>query len=144
MNVIFEKDGEVLQYGVGSALYLLLGFIPMVGALIVLIMTIMKRQFRGVWLNQLIVGLILGILFIIGIVISAVLSSAGLVYILYIAILACSLAMTITYTINANLYSVKQRLEEGYTVKNLNDPQVAEFVEKARNTKLPFFQITRF
>ncbi len=143
MNVILEKDGQQFEYKVGPALYLLLGFIPF-GQIIVLIMEIMRKQFRGIVLNELIVGLIITVITIIGALISVALDSAVLITLIYFAIVAFSIYMFVIYVMNANALSVKQRLEEGFVVVNMDNPEVAAFVQKAEATKVPFFQITKF
>lgn len=146
MNVILEKDGEQLEYGNGAALYLLLQFIPMVGGIISLIFMIMKRQFRGIWLNQFIWGLIMCGVYIM-LIIGATMQSDILVIFALIAILALLIlfiVMYIMYVLNANYYSIKQRLAEGYVVLNSDDPMVALAISKAEAANKPFWQFTRF
>lgn len=146
MNVILEKNGEQIDYGNGAAIYLLLQFIPIVGGIISLIFMIMKKQFRGIWLNQFIWGLIATVLYIIMFT-GAVMESNAIIIISFIAILALLIlfvVMYVMYVLNANYYSIKQRLAEGYVVLNGDDPMVALAVSKAEAIKKPFWQFTRF
>lgn len=138
MNVILEKDGVQRSYKAGNAMYLLFNLIPIIGNLTVFILMIVKKQFRGIFLNQLIIGLFISIVSTILILLNVnnkilmVISSLIGLYILY------------TYIMNANYYSIKQRLAEGFVVVNDNDPEVKLAVEKANEVKTPFWQLTRF
>lgn len=140
MDIILEKDGKQFTYKTGSALYLLLAFIPIVGALIALILIIMRKQFRGITLNQLVIGLIFGAISF-GISLTG---STFLVEVCYTLTLAFSIYMTVMYVLNANYYSIKQRLDEGYHVVNNGEFEVQAAVERAKTIKKPFWQITRF
>lgn len=140
MNVILEKDGQTLEYKAGAALYLLLNFVPLVGFIITLVMMIMKKQFKGIFLNQLVVGLILTLLLFV----SFFTGSDLLISIVYFIVLGFSAFMTVMYIINANYYSIKQRLEDGYTVTNENELEVQEAVTRAQSIKKPFWQLIKF
>lgn len=145
MNIILEKDGERIEYGTDKALYLLLSFIPYAGSLVVLVMSIMRKQFRGYWLNSFIIGLI----FMTSIIILLLL---GLVADLFIALaiidvigfLIFAIYMYVMYLLNANYYSIKQRLDEGYHVVNDGEAGVQAAIGKAQAIKKPFWQITKF
>lgn len=146
MNVILEKNGQQIDYGNAAALYLLLQFIPFVGGIISLIFMIMKKQFRGIWLNQFIWGLIATGLYIF-MIIGAAMESSFIIAIAFIAILALLIlfiVMYVMYILNANYYSIKQRLAEGYVVLNGDDPMVALAVSKAEAINKPFWQFTKF
>lgn len=144
MNVILEKDGQQFEYKVGPALYLLFGFVPFIGQILVLVMEIMRKQFRGIFLNEFVVAVIITVLTIVTMLISVALGSNLLISLLYFVLVAFSIYMYVIYVINANALSVRQRLEEGYKVVNMDNPDVAAFVQKAEATKVPFFQITKF
>lgn len=139
MKVILEKDGQQVSYKAGSALYMLLSFIPF-GGIITLVLNIVYKQFRGIWLNQLIVTLITLVL----VIVAAVIGSDALIVIAYILMLVSLIYLYVMYVFNANHYSVKQRLEEGYTVVNLDEAGISEFVEVAKAKKTPICQITKF
>lgn len=140
MNINLEKDGQTLSYKTGNAFYLLLSFIPVVGSIVVLVLTIMRKQFRGILLNQFIIGLIsILVLFL-----SIFTGSEGIISFVYILLLVFMLVVYVNYVVNANYYSIKQRLEEGYTVVNADDAEVQAAIAKANNVKFPFWQITKF
>ncbi len=62
-----------------------------------------------------------------------------------ILIIASIMAILILiYVKNANYYSVKARLDEGYMVVNLRDPYVNNFVSLAKGKKTPLLQFTKF
>lgn len=138
MNVILEKDGVQRSYKAGNAMYLLFNLVPIIGNLTVFILMIVKKQFRGIFLNKLIIGICISIVATICVLLNVnntllmVISSLIGIYVLY------------TYVMNANYYSIKQRLAEGFVVVNDNDPEVKLAVEKANEVKTPFWQLTRF
>lgn len=148
MNVILEKDGQQIEYKSGAAIYLLLQYIPIVGNLIVLVMIILRKQFRGVWLNQLIFVLVSSAIYSIIAVGSSDGNGGILLSVMSIALMLLSfflIYMNIMYILNANYYSIRQRLEEGYTVQNMDDPQVALAVTRANSLKPKrIWQLTRF
>ncbi len=140
MNVILEKDGTQIEYKAGPAIYLCFSFLPAIGGLIALALMIIRKQFRGVFVNQFIVVVALSLLFRI-----VILTGSGLLVTLaYIFALVLSIYITVMYVLNANYYSIKQRLDEGYTVVNGDEPVVAEAVSRAQNIKKQFWQITKF
>lgn len=140
MNVVLEKDGQKFDYKAGSAIYLLFGIIPVIGGIVGLVLAIINKQFRGVYLNMFLVGLIM----MVGMILVVLTGSQTLVTIFYILYMAFSYYMIIMYVLHANEYSVKQRLAEGYVVTNINEAEVQAFVEKAQNTKSQFWQLTKF
>lgn len=147
MNVILEKDGQTIQYGTGSALYLLLNLIPFVGGIVTLVLIIIKKQFRGVSLNQIVLSLIFFVIYFVMAMIIAATESAFLAILLLLFALGfgiLGIVMYVYYILNANYYSIKQRLEEGYTVVNGDDEAVKLAVQRAVNIKLPFWQILSF
>ncbi len=147
MRVQLEKDGIEREYNIGSAYYLLLNFIPMIGWLITLTLMIIRKQFRGILLNEFVVAIVGSLIYSILLSMYAASGSTTLAFLsmlFAIALMIISLVMYVMYVFKANLYSVKQRLAEGYTVTNLDDMRVAEFVKQAEMTKKPFWQITKF
>lgn len=144
MFIKLEKEGKVVEYKIGPAKYIILELIPIVGYLIVLVISIQVKQFRGYYLNKMLLGLVIGPLFII-------LMSAGfdtgnkILYLIGMMVeVIFTIAIVWNYVHNANYYSIKQRLSEGYTVLNDDEEQVVKAVEKAKETKLHFWQITSF
>lgn len=147
MNVILDKDGDVLEYKAGGAYYLLLSFIPMIGGIITLIMIIFKKQFRGIILNELILSIIYTLIYFSLYGALNFTNSTTLLYITIVLLLIATVLMVtiyINYVLNANYYSIKQRLHEGYTVVNNEEPQVMAAVQKAELIKVPFWQVTKF
>lgn len=147
MRVQLEKDGIEREYNIGSAYYLLLNFIPAIGWLITITLMIIRKQFKGIFLNQFVFALIGSLIYSI---ILSMYSATGSTTIAAIsmlfgfALMIISLVMYVMYILKANLYSVKQLLEDGYTVTNGDDIRIAEFVEQAKATKKPFWQILKF
>ncbi len=147
MRVQLEKDGIEREYNIGSAYYLLLNFIPAIGWLITITLMIIRKQFKGIFLNQFVVALIGSLIYS---VILSMYSATGSTTIAAIsmlfgfALMIISLVMYVMYILKANLYSVKQLLEDGYTVTNGDDMRVADFVEQAKATKKPFWQLLKF
>lgn len=138
MNVVLEKDGVQRSYHAGNAMYLLFNFIPILGSLIAFILMISKKQFRGIFLNQFVLALIVS-------VVTSILTIVGVnskILMFISAILG--LYVLIMYVLNANYYSIKQRLDEGFVVINANDPEVQMAVQKAESIKKPFWQLTKF
>lgn len=138
MNVVLEKDGEQRSYHAGNAMYLLFNFIPILGSLIAFVLMISKKQFRGIFLNQFVLGLIIS-------VVTSIFTKVGVnskILMFISAILG--LYVLIMYVLNANYYSIKQRLDEGFVVINANVPEVQMAVQKAESIKKPFWQLTRF
>ncbi len=147
MRVQLEKDGIEREYNIGSAYYLLLSFIPVIGWFITITLMIIRKQFKGIFLNQFVVAFIVSLIYsIIFSMYTATGSTAiAAIYILFgFAAIVFSLVMYVMYVLKANLYSIKQLLEDGYTVTNGDDMNVAEFVEQAKATKKPFWQILKF
>lgn len=140
MNVILEKDGKTIEYKSGMAIYLCFNFLPIVGSFIALFLMIVRKQFKGVFLNQLIVAIILTSLF----ALSLLTGSSLIINVMYFITLGFSAFMTVMYILNANFYSIKQRLDDGYTVVNGNEITVQEAVTKAQAMKKPFWQLLKF
>lgn len=140
MNIILEKDGKTFEYKTGNALYLLFSFVPAIGNLIALCLMIIRKQFRGVYLNQL-------LLLVIYVVLARVTYALGITFLFQLInslFVILFIYMTVMYILNANYYSIRQRLDEGYTVVNGDNPDVEIAVNRARNIRKPFWQITKF
>ncbi len=136
MEIILEKDGDVVTLKDGNAYYCLwLTFLPFIAWAL----AIFKKQFKGVVVNIFAFSVILAIITMILGSISPILEAfvQGLGIIAYIY-------FTVMYTLNANKYSIAAKLESGYTVKNINEPGVREAVAVCRQTSYPIFQITNF
>ncbi len=147
MRVQLEKDGIEREYNIGSAYYLLLNFIPAIGWLITITLMIIRKQFKGIFLNQFVFALIGSLIYSIILSMYAATGSttiAAISMLFGFALMIISLVMYVMYILKANLYSVKQLLEDGYTVTNGDDMRVADFVEQAKATKKPFWQLLKF
>lgn len=136
MKVRLEKDGKVREYKAGVAMYQIWTIIfPPVS----LILSIVFKQFKGTYLNILIISFIVSMVAtVIGQANASLYALLGLVGYIAITYLA------IMYTLNANKYSVRARMEEGYRVTNMDDPQVAAFVQSVGTARKPFLQILGF
>lgn len=141
MNVILEKDGEQRSYYAGNAMYLLLSFVPLIGTLITLILAISKKQFRGIFLNMFIYSIAFSIIVFAFTAGGVIEQATPFIILLYLVIYYYFFIM---YVLNANYYSIRQRIIEGYVVVNGDDPQVKFAVEKAESTRKPFWQLTKF
>lgn len=139
MKITLEKNGEQITYNTGLALYLLLSFIPIVGSITFLVLSIIRKQFRGIVLNQLLITIIAN-------VILSIVYISKIEFLLHIVAFGVSILFMVIlafYVLNANTYSVKARLAEGYTVVG-DSQQHTEILTKAANIKMPFWQILRF
>lgn len=121
-----------------------MGLIPFVGGLIILILSIQTKQFRGFWLNKFIIDIIITIFLLILGSISIDTGNGTLYYVGVMIDVIISIGITWNYANNANYYSIKQRLSEGYIVMNSEESEVAQAVEKAEGIELPFWQMTKF
>ncbi len=138
---------KVYEYNSSTAYYLLLQFVPMFGEVLSLVFIILRKQFRGISLNKLIYIFGFILLNMILIAMFGATSSSLLITVigvLYFAFLILRIVMYISYVLNANYYSIKQRLEEGCIVLNEEEPEVKAAVIKAQSIKKPFWQITKF
>lgn len=144
MFLRLEKEQERVGYKIGAANYIWLGLIPFVGSLITLILSIQRKQFRGFWLNKFIVDIIIAILLSILAAISIDTENETLYFIGVMIDVIISIGILWNYASNANYYSIKQRLSEGYIVMNDDEPEIAQAVEKAERVELPFWQMTKF
>lgn len=146
MNIILDKDGQTIEYKTGSALYLLWNFIPL-GGIITLVLMITRKQFRGILLNEIVYS-ILFILVYMAMMLLTLTTNSSLIGLLMLVVMLgfaiIGIFMYVFYVLNANYYSIKQRLVEGYTVQNMDIIEVQMAVQKAESLKKPFWQITKF
>lgn len=139
MKINLKRNNEEITYNNSNALYILLGLIPFVGMFIVLVLAITRKQFRGFFLNWIILKIISG--FTLGFIFTFTPTTyvfniaAILVYLFLLYVL-------IDYVIYANLYSVKQRLAEGFYITN--EEENLAFIEEVNKKKVPVWQITKF
>lgn len=141
MDIQLEKDGKQVSYKTGTALYILLTYIPLIGWFIMLFLTIVRKQFKGIILNQLLLSVIFS--FVLSLV--RLVFGAGAIFGIASSVLSIFvLIVFVIYVLNANYYSIKARLDEGYTVVNGDDEAVKLAVQRAVNIKLPFWQILSF
>lgn len=141
MDIQLEKDGKQVSYKTGTALYILLTYIPLIGWFIMLFLTIVRKQFKGIILNQLLLSVIFS--FVLSLV--RLVFGAGTIFGIASSVLSIFvLIVFVIYVLNANYYSIKARLDEGYTVVNGDDEAVKLAVQRAVNIKLPFWQILSF
>lgn len=138
------KGGKYIEYKIGPANYVILSLIPIVGTVAYFVVAIQVKQFRGVWINKIIIDF----MFIMFASISrAIMIDTGnrfqwTVYIM-ISIICYSLILY-DYVINANYYSIKQRLLEGYKVLNEDEVAINHVIDKASRIKEPFWQLTTY
>lgn len=139
MKINLKRNNEEITYNNSNALYILLGLIPFVGMFIVLVLAITRKQFRGFFLNWIILKIISG--FTLGFIFTFtpttyVFNIAAIIIYLFL------LYVLIDYVIYANLYSVKQRLAEGFYITN--EEENLAFIEEVNKKKVPVWQITKF
>lgn len=139
MNINLKKNNEEFTYKNSNALYILLGLIPFVGMIIVLVLAISRKQFRGFFLNWIILKFISG--FVLGFI-SAFTSAPYVFNIAAIIVYLFLLYVLIDYVLYANLYSVKQRLAEGFYITN--EEENIDFISEVNKKKVPVWQFTKF
>ncbi len=123
MDIILTKDTETRTVKASTAWYVLLMFIPFVGSIALLVMSIVKKQFKGVILNGFLIGLVIFaltmLLTIVGGFISIALGGL-LVLICALGSMVFSIYFYVHMIINANKYSLAQYIQEGYEVSNMD------------------------
>ncbi|MFV0287930.1 MAG: hypothetical protein ACK5HR_00565 [Mycoplasmatales bacterium] len=136
MEFYLTKNSQKRKVKAGSALYILFIFIPFIGIFIYLILSIKNKQFKGAWLNSLLISLISLIIFMIfyfiSILIMMILLALATIKSLIISISLIPILIILNFLItfgliiyvyinliiNANKYSLSQYLAEGYTIDN--------------------------
>ncbi len=151
MKIILEKGFETKEVKTGYSLYLLWGLMPWFGSIILLVLTILRKQFKGILLNQFVVYLMILAIMIAGLVLFSLIGFEPGDTILMassIFFLSLSVYFSVYYILNANCLSLKQYLENGYVVKDdqgdQDDQEIQKFVEQAKNKKKPWFQVLKF
>ncbi len=160
-SINLELNGNIREVKTTPAIYLLCYFIPLVGWLITLIIMITRKQFKGIFLNNLIIGAIGAFIIYPSsflIVTFTSINSAGvllriitLLAIILLSILILFIFGLIIYSyiyqvINANKLTLKSLLNQGYHIMNEHTltPEQVEFVEKSKMIKRPWFLVLDF
>lgn len=138
------KGGKYIEYKIGPANYVILSLIPIVGTVAYLVLAIQVKQFRGVWINRVIIDFVFIMFAIISraIMVDTGNHSEWLVYLLVVA--ACYSVILHDYLLNANYYGIKQRLIEGYKVLNEDEVAINHVINRASQIKEPFWQLTTY
>ncbi len=148
-DILLTKDGEVRTVKPGNAWYVLLVLIPFVGSIIFLVLSIVRKQFRGIFLNGFLIGLIAGgvimVLSIVGGIINIKLGES-LMIISWLVYIAFAIYMYIHFVLNANKYSLSQYLADGYEITNENELGTATkmWLEENKNKKRAKFLLIKF
>lgn len=135
-----NQNGDVLDTFTvknGPAYYVMLGWIPLVGWLILLIMSIIRKQCRGIFLNRLL------FVFIIALITSLFLDYDASVLVTSIAMIA----LDIYYVVKANYLTMAQKVSLGYEIKDgeiYNDMELRDLEEKIALTKNHFSKYYHF
>ncbi len=148
-NILLTKGGETRTVKAGNALYMLLGFIPVVGGIIFLVLSIIKKQFRGICLNELLWSLIIAIIAILLPLIGATISLGFAAFLSLIDILAMfilAIYIFVHLILNANKYSLAQYIKEGYEVSNMDqlDEKTKSWIEENKEKERAKFLLLKF
>ncbi len=149
MDIILNKNGETRTVKAGNALYMLIGFIPLVGGIIFLVMTIIRKQFRGICLNELLWSLIIVLISILLPLIGGTISLGFAAFLSLIAILAAfilGIYIFIHLVLNANKYSLAQYIQEGYEIANMEqlDEVTKSWIEENKEKQRAKFLFLEF
>ncbi len=144
MFVKMKKGNHYVEYKDDLALYVLLCLIPYIGEIVFLIISIRREQFRGIWLNRLIISCIGLFILLLCIIFDYTLGYLLLTLICIKILYVCKIIILIDYAINANYYSINKRINEGYEIINENEYDIKYAISKARNKKTKFWQFTPF
>ncbi len=148
-NILLTKDGESRTIKPGNAWYILLVFIPVVGSIIFLVLSIIKKQFRGIFLNEVLLGILLFlatmVLSIVGGIISLKLG-ALLMTLASLASMGFGIFLYVHLVINSNRYSLSQYLAEGYEVANEKElgASTKMWLEENKDIKRAKFLLLKF
>ncbi len=139
-DIILTKDIETRTVKPGNAWYVLTGFIPFIGGILLLVLLIMRKQFRGIFLNILLISVIVGPLFLILFAIMVAISEplGGLFLLMeIIGFFVFKIYLYVLFVRKANRYSLAQYLEEGYEIINMD--QLGEeskfWIEESKDIK---------
>ncbi len=150
MLITLEKGLERKELRTGMANYLLFGLIPWVGQIIVLILAVMRKQFKAFYFN----GAIIALVGIPSVMIAMVLIfwlfpfyiSSILLLILMLGLLFFAIYLYVYFVLNMNYLSLKQYLADGYEIvgENKDYDEVKLFVQRANDKKKPWFFKVKF
>ncbi len=146
MDIQLIKGGNKRTVIAGPSLYLLLFFVPYIGNVALLILTIIKKEFKGVFLNKLILVIIETFLMIVMVLFSIALGSFLLMIISIVLCLLFNIYIDVVLIKNANKYFLAQYLYEGYEIENedfLSD-KTKLWIDENKNIKRNYFLILDF
>ncbi len=148
MDIKLTKESNQRVLKAGVAYYLLLMFIPFVGSIITLVLVILRKQFRGVIINQFLVSLIMFLLFILAGLIAIISAkvSAILILIIFFFSMILEIFLYVHLILNSNKYSLAQYIKEGYEIENLDelDGKTKYWIEENKDIKRPKFLLLDF
>ncbi len=148
MNIKLTKESNQRTLKAGVAYYLLLMFIPFIGSIITLVLIILKKQFRGIALNQFLVSLIMLALVSLASVLAIISAklSAALVLIITLFSMAFGIFLFIHLILNSNKYSLAQYIKEGYEIENFDElnQETKIWIEENKDIKRPKFLLLDF
>lgn len=140
MYITLQKNDHTVTYKADYALYLLLAYIPIIGWLILIFMTLTRHHFKGIVLNQI-------VLYLISLTITTVLylnNLPSLLNLWNIISFGLFVYIYITYALKANQFAVKQRLHEGYKITSPINHQTKLFLDQLGATPKPLWQLINF
>ncbi len=148
-NILLTKDGESRTVKPGNAWYILLVFIPFVGSIIFLVLSIIRKQFKGIFLNEFLLGAILSFAFFFVSLLVGLISlklGAVIMMILSIGVLIFGVVLYVDLVSNANKYSLSQYLADGYEITNENELGTATkmWLEENKNKERAKFLLIKF
>ncbi len=148
-NILLTKDGESRTVKPGNAWYILLVFIPFVGSIIFLVLAIIRKQFKGIFLNEFLLGAILSLAFFFVSLLVGLISlklGAVIMMILSIGVLIFGVVLYVDLVSNANKYSLSQYLADGYEITNENELGTATkmWLEENKNKERAKFLLIKF
>ncbi len=148
-NILLTKDGELRTVKPGNAWYILLVFIPFVGSIIFLVLAIIRKQFKGIFLNEFLLGAILSLAFFFVSLLVGLISlklGAVIMMILSIGVLIFGVVLYVDLVSNANKYSLSQYLADGYEITNENELGTATkmWLEENKNKERAKFLLIKF
>lgn len=139
MRINLEKDGKQFSYKAGYAWYL---FTCLIAPIIGIGLSVIFKQFKGVGLNLIVV--ILGTNIAMQLLLMA---GSNVTNYLAIAVFIIQMVVVIylmsVYIVNANKYSIKAKLEDGYTVDKPSQEE-KEFIESCKRISYPKIQLVSF
>ncbi len=149
MKIFLKKDMEQREVSAGNAWYVLTGFIPFIGGILLLVLLIVKKQFKGVFLNMLIISAIATTIYLFSSVIFFAISEfLGVLFLLLgiVAFFALAIYLYVLFVRKANRYALAQYLEDGYEIINMDqlDEEAKVWVEESKDIKREKFLLLKF